>query len=124
AQEVWAAALVTVSIGAWGLGIPALAVGAGVFALFFRELILPYCALAGVLSFWQRRWLEGLAWFVGIGLFFAYLFWHHAQVAEQLAQMGAGDGKSVAQWLTYPGIDFLLLTGRMTNVFLDSVPGG
>ena len=30
----------------------------------------------------------------------------------------------IGQWLQWGGIDFLLLTGRLTNVFLMSLPGG
>jgi hypothetical protein len=121
-QEVWAATLVSVSLGAWGTGRGWLAALAGCAALALRELVLPYCVVAGILAWWMQRRGQALAWLVGIAAFFVYLGWHHTQVQAQLA--GVEGGAAVTQWLQFGGLEFLLLTGRMTNVFLFRAPGG
>lgn len=123
-QELWAATLLAVSLGAWGIECRSLAVAAGLAALAFRELMLPYPVVAGLVCYWSGRRRESFVWLTGIVLFFVYLLWHRAQVQHQLAQMPPVTGGSVDQWLRFGGIDFLLLTGRMTNVFLFPLPGG
>ncbi len=125
-QELWAATLLTLSLGAWGRQWRWLAVVAGGTALAFRELMLPYPVLATFVCWRYGRRREAIAWLLSIALFFAYLSWHRGQVQLQLAQMPAdpNGGAGIGQWLQWGGIDFLLLTGRMTNVFLMSLSGG
>ena len=124
AQEPWAATLMVISLAAFRLKLPWLAVIFGICALFFRELVLPYCLVAAGLAAWNRRWLEAAGWAAGLLGFFAYLAWHFSQVQAQLALapgLEAG-GVGLSQWLRFGGLDFVLLTTRM-NSLLFSAPG-
>lgn len=125
-QELWAAVLILISLGAIARQEPVwrvLAITAGVAALLFRELALPYCFWAGTFALYQRRWKEAAAWSGGVVLFFGFLVWHSQEVAGQLTPadlQGAGGG--IAQWLKFGGLDFVLLTTRL-NAFLFAAPG-
>lgn len=122
-QELWASVLILISLGAMGKGWRSLAVVAGIAALLFRELALPFCFWAALLAVYRRRWGEASAWGVGIALFFAFLIWHGRQVAAQLQPADlttAGGG--VSQWLKFGGLNFVLLTARL-NAFLFAAPG-
>jgi hypothetical protein len=125
-QELWAAVLILISLGAAGrkeTGWRVLTIVAGIAALLFRELALPYCFWAAILAGWHRRWIDAAAWTGGIGLFFAFLYWHSQQVAAQLTPADlqtAGGG--ISPWLKFGGLDFVLLTTRM-NAFLFTAPG-
>ena len=124
AQEPWAATLMVMSLGAHRLKLPWLAVISGIFALFFRELALPYCLVAAGLAAWNRRWLESVGWAAGILGFFAFLAWHFSQVQAQLALVSGleAGGVGLSQWLRFGGLDFVLLTTRM-NSLLFAAPG-
>ncbi|WP_425615014.1 hypothetical protein NA78x_004902 [Anatilimnocola sp. NA78] len=122
-QELWASILILLSLAAMGKGWRALAVSAGIAALLFRELALPFCFWAGIFAAYHRRWYEAAAWAGGIALFFAYLFWHSGQVAAQLTPADlATAGGGISQWLKFGGLDFVLLTTRM-NSFLFTAMG-
>lgn len=132
AQEPWAATLIIISLSAYSLGglesgvgihcWRALAVTAGIAALMFRELALPYCGIALSIAAWNRRWLEAAGWLAGIAAFFAFYAWHMNQVHAQLAAAGAASSSSLAQWLRFGGLDYVLLTTRM-NSLLFHAPG-
>jgi hypothetical protein len=125
AQEPWAATLMLISLAAGSLGSGSqpksigwrcLSVAAGIAALLFRELALPYCAAACVLAAWNRRWLEAAAWAAGIALFFAFFAWHVGQVRAQLAGTEVATSAGLAQWLRFGGLDFVLLTTRLNSL--------
>jgi hypothetical protein len=126
AQEVWAGILIAVSVACHALGSNSnwwrlAAVAAGVLALLFRELALPYCLVAGALAAWNRRWLEAALWALGIAAFVGLFAWHVLQVHAQLshAQLPATEhaaGAGLAQWLRFGGLDFVLLTLRMNGL--------
>jgi hypothetical protein len=131
AQEPWAATLILISLGAHALaagnargregergriGWRWLAVVAGVAALFFRELALPYCGVACLAAAWNRRWAETAGWAVGIVAFFGFFAWHVGQVRMQLAGTEVAASAGLAQWLRCGGLDFALLTTRMNSL--------
>ncbi|HEY2415549.1 MAG TPA: hypothetical protein VGI40_25125 [Pirellulaceae bacterium] len=138
AQEVWASVLIVISLAllrwdnvGWDKDAqhpPAhrsqpsisrwLAIAAGIAALLFRELALPYCGISFLMSAWKRRWWEAAAWAAGITLFFAFFAWHVAQVKAQLAgtEIAAAGGAGLSQWLRFGGLDFILLTTRMNSL--------
>ncbi len=122
AQEVWAGVLIMISVAALRLGEAqwkwrALAASAGIAALLFRELALPYCLVAGGLALWQRRYWEAALWGKGLVAFGVLLVWHVLQVRSELAEDGiAGGGAGLAQWIRCGGIDFVLLTARMNSL--------
>ena len=127
AQEVWAGMLILLSVGAAGCAPYSprwrvVAVAAGLLALFFRELVLPYCLFAGVLAFWYGRRIEGAVWLAGVALFFAYLRWHGQQVAQQLPPGEQGGGLGMAAWVQFGGLGFDLMATRM-NAFVMPLPG-
>lgn len=115
-QEAWAATLILISLSAYMLNWPVVAVVAGGAALLFRELAFPYCVAGLTVALLGRRWKESAGWACGIGLFFAYYAWHFVQVRAQLAGLGESGGTDLAQWLRLGGLDFVLLTGRMNGL--------
>lgn len=119
AQELWACTLITMSISLYVLGRWPWAVFAGLTALFFRELTLPYCLLALGFSFWQRRSAEIIAWFGGLALYGLFMSWHLSNVAR-LVPPGSGGG--ALSWITFGGVPFLLATARMHIVLLALLP--
>jgi hypothetical protein len=122
AQEVWAGMLIMLSVAAHGLRWRALAVASGLAALFFRELALPYCLIAGLLAVWHGRRRESLAWFSGVLLFAAYLGWHAMQVTARLTPKDLAGSRGVLEWFQYGGLTFDIMTTRM-NAFLLDAPG-
>jgi hypothetical protein len=136
AQEPWAAVLIAISLAAGAMasgdretegrrdgekkGWRWLSVAAGIGALLFRELALPYCLVAGAMAAWKRRWGEAAAWAVGIAMFFGLFAWHVGQVKAQLAGTEVAAGGGIAQWLRFGGLDFVLLTTRMNSVLFGA----
>jgi hypothetical protein len=143
AQEPWAATLLLISLAAESLaeqgrrdGVKerqrdpsvtlslcrsvnlwsCLSITAGIAALFFRELALPYCGIAFLFAAFKRRWIEGAAWAIGIALFFAFFAWHVGQVRAQLAGTEIAASAGLSQWLRFGGLDFVLLTTRMNSL--------
>lgn len=127
AQEVWAGLLILLSVSAAGCGVYSerwrtVSVGAGLLALFFRELALPYCAIAGVLALWHRRRLEALAWFAGIALFALFLWWHGEQVAARLTPEDRIGSAGISGWIVFGGLPFDVMATRM-NALVMVLPG-
>jgi hypothetical protein len=125
AQEVWAGVLIMISVAALRLGSLGsfawrwrlLAASAGVTALLFRELALPYCLVAGGLALWQRRYWEAALWAKGLVGFGCLLTWHVLSVRAELAEHGhVAGGAGLAQWIRCGGLDFVLLTVRMNGL--------
>jgi hypothetical protein len=117
--ELWAGILIALSVAAYALERRALAVTAALVALFFRELVLPYCLLCLVISLYQRRRAETLGWLGGLILFAIFYAWHIHEVRQQIS------GESSAQlgtWLRFGGTAFVLATTQLGNVFLTAVP--
>jgi hypothetical protein len=80
-HEVWAGALIALSLalhrpGRWGWSIAAAAL-----ALAIRELSLPYVLLMAALALCRRDWREVGGWVAISLLFGAVLMWHQAAVA-------------------------------------------
>jgi hypothetical protein len=127
AQEVWAGMLILLSVGAAGCAADhprwrIVSVAAGLLALAFRELVLPYCLIAGGIALWQGRRREAVAWLVGVVLFFGYLAWHMSQVHARLAPEERADSLGIPGWVHFGGLNFDIMCTRM-NAFLISMPG-
>jgi hypothetical protein len=116
--ELWAGAAIGLSICAFRRGWVALGVASGLFALFYRELALPYVFVSLGLALWGKRKRESIAWVVGIALFVAFMAMHASVVAGRLTPV---DQALEGGWLRFGGARFLLATSRM-NVFLMGVP--
>lgn len=81
-HEVWAGALIALSLALhrprrWGWSV-----AAGAAALAIRELALPYVLLMAALAMWRRSWREFGAWAAVILLFGIAMLLHQAAVAE------------------------------------------
>jgi hypothetical protein len=127
AQEPWAATFMVLALAAYGAGerrgaFRYAAIGLAIAALFFRELVLPFCGIGCLVALYQRRFGEVAAWMAGMALFFAFYAWHVGQVRAQLALSGAVAAPDVGQWLRLGGLDFVLLSLRM-NGLLFQAPG-
>jgi hypothetical protein len=105
--ELWVGILVTFSICAYANRQWRLGVAAGLFALFLRELALPYCLIALALAYRQRRRGEVWAWVAGLMLFGIYLGLHWAEVARHQT---AGDIAHAGGWVRFGGTAFILTT--------------
>jgi hypothetical protein len=117
-QETWASMLIALSLGAYGLGWRGVAIGAGLMALFFRELALPYCLLAGGLALWHRRRVEAGIWALGLVAYGSFLTWHASEVARRMIEADV----SRSDWLCFGGLKFDLVTARMSEL-LYTAPG-
>ncbi|MCL5746202.1 MAG: hypothetical protein M1541_20105 [Acidobacteria bacterium] len=109
-SELWAAVLILISIGAYAFGKRPVAVTAGMLALFFRELALPYVLVCAVLSWRDRRRAECLVWVAGFGAYAAY-FAVHARIVTSLVT--SGDVANAATWVQLGGARFLLVTASV-----------
>jgi hypothetical protein len=108
--ELWAGVLIALSLGLYAYDRPALAVGAGLFALFFRELAVPFVGLMVLRALATRRWRELAMWAGGLMLYAAFMAYHAGQVSQRVEQAGSGGG---AEWLALGGLRFALSTARM-----------
>jgi hypothetical protein len=118
AGEVWAGTLIALSVAASTLNRWGLAVAAGLLALFFRELALPYCLIALALA-WRhgRRW-EATAWMIGLIGYALFMIWHGLEVISRITE---ADQAQHAGWIQFGGPAFIMATCRM-NTFLAAVP--
>jgi hypothetical protein len=116
-QELWAGVLIALSVCAYALGWWEIGLGAGLAALFLRELAIPYCVIAAAFAWKEGRRKEALLWAVGFSLYALFLAYHVVQVNKHLT---AAD-RSPASWVQFGGLFFILKTCRM-NVFLFSLP--
>jgi hypothetical protein len=117
-MELWAGMMIALSVCAYRRGLTAVGFAAGLFALFYRELALPYCVVALGLAVWKGRKREAAAWIAGLGLFAAFMAWHAYQVHSRLT---IADLPMDGGWVKFGGIRFLLTTTQ-TNVFLMPLP--
>jgi hypothetical protein len=115
---LWAATLIALSICAYGLNWPALGVAAGLAAVFFRELALPYTLLAAGLAWHQRRRWELLSWLVGLAAW-AVFFGLHCWQMDRLITPDAVAHRH--GWIRFGGAPFVLATVQ-ANACLLLVP--
>lgn len=124
--ELWAGTLITYSILAYSMrrsdapGSPGTsAVLFGIWALFFRELALPYCLLALAFAVWQRHWKEVALWLTGLTAFALFYAYHYHEVIKRIVMTDAGQ---TSQWVRFGGTAFVIGTTELNNVFLIVLP--
>jgi hypothetical protein len=105
-SEAWAGALLAASglLYARQRHVPAAVLA--VAALFIRELVAPYAAVAGVLALRHGRRNEILVWVIG-GLTWAGWYAYHAMNATDAMQAGA---LAHPPWIQFGGPRFVLAT--------------
>lgn len=116
-QELWSGILICLSICAYAHDRWLLGLGAGLLALFYRELALPYCLTALFLAWRQHRPKEIAGWLSGLGLYGIYMLLHISAVK---GQTHPGDHFH-ASWVQFGGAGFVLVTCRM-NAYLFNLP--
>ncbi len=119
AQELWAGVLIALSVFAYQhKKLLPLAVGAGLAALFLRELAMPYVLVALALAVRERRWRETAAWCAGVAVFFAFFAWHAWQVRQSLTGTEFAESQG---WIQFGGPAFVIRTCQM-NAWLFNLP--
>ncbi|HEV3418335.1 MAG TPA: hypothetical protein VG056_16035 [Pirellulales bacterium] len=117
-HELWAGALILLSILAYGAKRPAWGAAAGFVALLFRELAAPYCGLCFVLAIRERRWKEIYFWLIAGAV---YGIGYVAHILEVLPRI-APDARAHAEgWLCLGGTPFVISLAQM-NAFLLLLP--
>jgi hypothetical protein len=118
--DYWAALLIGLSAAAFGLNLSVPAVVAGILALAFRELALPWCVACAALAVLGRRRGEWIGWIVGLALFAGLLIFHIIEVQQR--QSAADTLGKLGDWLAAGGFRLFLATARMNPLLID-VPG-
>ncbi len=113
--SLWAGVLMAVSLCAYGVNRPSVGVAAGLAAVFFRELALPYCLLAATIAIWNRRRGELLAWSVGLGAYFAFFAIHWHTVVGIITP---ADRLHHESWIQFGAAAFVIATTQMTAYLL------
>jgi hypothetical protein len=112
---LWAGVLIGLSVCAYGLQRPRLGAAAGVAAVFFRELALPYCLLGVALAAWQRRRGELLVWLWGLAGWAVFFVLHWLQVKHSIAPGAAAHREG---WVQFGGLSFVQATMQMNACLL------
>lgn len=117
--EQWAGVLMTLSVMCYALGVRPAAVAAGLLALFFRELTLPYILICMAFAMWERRWTELSTWIAGLLLWAGFMAYHFSQVAPRLA---TGGDAAAGRWIQFGGVPFVLQTSQVHFVQVHLLP--
>jgi hypothetical protein len=110
AHEFWAGTCITLSLVAYARGWRIVAIAFGLFALFLRELTLPFICIMLVASYLEGRRLETLVWLIGIVVFVIILAVHSATVSSLIQE---GDLAQKEGWIVFGGWSFVLRTAHM-----------
>jgi hypothetical protein len=117
--ELWSGTLILLSISMYALGRWRLGVAAGLLALFFRELALPYTLIALALSWRERRRGEILAWVVGLATYGLGFAVHAMNVIGRLNGADLADLADRAGWVQWGGVNFILETVSINSLLLQ-----
>lgn len=117
-QELWAGVLIALSVCSYARGWWKLGLAAGMLALFYRELALPYALIAAVLSAREGRRRETVFWLVGLALYALFLTYHGIEVTRRIT---SADRVEADGWVQFGGASFWVAASRM-NVYLLHLP--
>jgi len=112
--EVPAGVLIMLSAVAYGGGHPRLGQGAGILALFLRELAGPYVLICLFLAWRERRYGECRVWIAALVAYAGYFAWHYFMVK---AHQQPGDLADPNGWIQFGGLRFLLNTATFNGLF-------
>ncbi len=112
---LWAGVFIGLSVCAYGVRRPYLGVAAGLAAVFFRELALPYCLLGVALAAWHKRRGELTAWLAGLAAWAVFFGLHCLQVKQLVAPDALAHRQS---WIQFGGLAFVQATLQMNSCLL------
>lgn len=112
---LWGGVFIALSACGYARGNVRVGVAAGLLAVLFRELALPYAVLCAAIALWNRRWRELAAWGVGLAVLIS-LFVVHVTIVQQLMTPDAVAHEK--SWVRFGGWPFLLSTAQMNGYLL------
>ncbi len=112
---LWAGIFIGLSVCAYGVNRPWLGATAGLAAVFFRELALPYCLLGVALAAWHKRRGELVVWLIGLAAWAVFFGLHCLQVEQLMAPDAAAHRHG---WVQLGGITFVQATMQMNSALL------
>jgi hypothetical protein len=107
--EMWAGVLICLSMASLGMGWCKSGVLAGLFALFIRELAMPYVLVAAGLALWRKRWRQLALWVAGLAAYAIYYALHAREVSKWVLPTDPADPSG---WLQFGGLKYLLVITR------------
>jgi hypothetical protein len=116
--SLWAGTWIGLSLCFYGLKRPYLGVAAGLAAVFFRELAMPYCLVAAGIAWHDGRRRELAAWLVGLAAWAAFYGLHCWHVLGLIAPDARGHAQG---WVQFGGAPFVIATAKM-NFWLILLP--
>jgi hypothetical protein len=117
-HEIWAGIAIALSAAAYGIERRSIAVGLGLFALFLRELALPYCGICLIFAAFQHRRSEVTVWLLGI-VSWAICYAVHCWMVSQWIAPDAIEHRH--GWIQFGGLAFVLGTVQV-NYYLLTAP--
>ncbi|MCD4726569.1 MAG: hypothetical protein K8R46_02835 [Pirellulales bacterium] len=115
---LWAGVLIALSVCAYGVHRPWLAVALGLAAVLCRELALPYCILCAAIAWRNGRREELTAWLIGLAAWFVLFGLHWWHVSELIPADARAHPNG---WLQLGGAGFVISTAQM-NAYLLLLP--
>ena len=112
---LWAGVFIGLSVCAYGVNRPYLGAAAGLAAVFFRELALPYCLLGAALAAWHKRRGELAVWMTGLAAWAVFFGLHGLQVRQLIAPDAVAHQEG---WIQLGGIAFVQGTMQMNSCLL------
>jgi hypothetical protein len=108
-SEAWCGLLIGLSLAFYARQRWVGAAVCGVFAVFVRELAVPYVLVCGLAALIARRRTESLVWVLG-GL--AYVIYYAIHASSAHAAMEAGDLAHIHGWVRWQGLTFVFSTAK------------
>lgn len=115
---LWSGVLIAMSVCAYGLNRPWLAVALGLAALACRELALPYCVLCAAMAWYEKKRGESAAWLIGLaawGILYGLHCWRVGGLIPPDARAHANG------WIQFGGAGFVISTAQI-NAYLLLLP--
>ena len=112
---LWAGIFIGLSVCAYGLDRPYAGAAAGLAAVFFRELALPYCLLVAALAAHRRRRGELAVWLIGLAAWAVFFALHWLQVKQLIAPDAPAHREG---WIQFGGLAFVQATLQMNSCLL------
>jgi len=104
--------LIAASAGAYSLGLWRTGAAAGLLALFFRELALPYVLISLLLAWRRSRWPELRLLLIGLSGYAIYFALHALAVTSRITPADL-EASWTQAWIRFGGVRFLLTASRV-----------